>query len=78
MSTMNFYRDQAAVQQAAADAATLGNVRDRCQQAANAWTGLAERLQRADALRSVPRAGEPMAAPLGEPSENPDLGDASA
>ncbi|CAA9487618.1 MAG: hypothetical protein AVDCRST_MAG39-550 [uncultured Sphingomonadaceae bacterium] len=53
MSNKLFYREQAARQQADADAATLDNVRDRCQRAADAWTLLAERIERADSLRAA-------------------------
>ena len=50
MSNKLFYREQAARQQADADTASLDNVRDRCQRAADAWTLLAERIERADTL----------------------------
>ena len=56
MSILPFYREQASRQQSEADAATLANVRDRCQRAADAWTVLADRLQRADDLRGAPGA----------------------
>ena len=51
MSPLIFYREQAAQQQIAADAATLQNVRERCQRAADAWTALADRSERADTTR---------------------------
>ena len=51
-SPMLFYRDQAARQQGEADAATLENVRERCQRAADAWTELADRIERNDARRA--------------------------
>ena len=51
MSPTNFYNEQAAEQQRAADDAGLDNVRDRCQRAANAWTALAVRSERGDAAR---------------------------
>jgi hypothetical protein len=51
MSPLLFYRQQAAQQQAAADAATLQNVRERCQRASDAWAALALRSERADAAR---------------------------
>ena len=51
MSPLIFYREQAAQQQIAADAATLQNVRERCQRAAEAWAALADRSERADNTR---------------------------
>ena len=51
MSPLMFYREQAAQQQLAADAATLDNVRERCQRAADAWLGLANRSERAESAR---------------------------
>ncbi len=74
MSTMLFYRDQAALQQTQADAATLANVRERCQNAANAWTGLADRIQRTDIARAANAPRHDATAPLAEPNENPDSG----
>lgn len=58
MSTLPFYREQASRQQIEADAATLSNVRERCQRAADAWTVLADRLQRADDLRTSKSAAD--------------------
>lgn len=52
MSPLQFYRDQAARSHAEADAATLGNVRDRCSRAAVAWEVMAERISRTDALKA--------------------------
>lgn len=57
MTPLQFYREQAAQQKVAADAATLQNVRERCQRASDAWAALAaksERIadQRADLARS--------------------------
>lgn len=46
MTTLTFYREQAAEQQEAADSATLENVRERCQRAADAWSALATRTER--------------------------------
>ncbi len=51
MSPLLFYREQAARQKVAADAATLPNVRERCRQASDAWTALALRSERADSVR---------------------------
>ena len=48
MSSLLFYREQAAQQQAAADAATLKNVRERCQRAADAWAILAAKSELAE------------------------------
>lgn len=71
MTTLTFYREQAAREQSLADGATLVNVRERCQSAANAWTGLAERLVRTHALRDAQIARHQP-----EPNENPDRGSA--
>lgn len=51
MSPLLFYREQAAQQQLAADAATLQNVRERCQRASDTWAALAERSERAEHAR---------------------------
>jgi hypothetical protein len=48
MTTLAFYRAQAAREQTQADDATLDNARHRNQRAADAWTVLAERAQRAE------------------------------
>ena len=56
MSETSIYRLQAAYQQADAEAATLTNVRQRCERAAYAWTQMAERVERTDALRVEQRA----------------------
>ena len=48
MSSLLFYREQAAQQQAAADAATLENVRERCQRASDAWLALAAKSELAE------------------------------
>lgn len=83
MSTLLFYQEQAAQQTMAADAATLANVRDRCQRAADAWTNLAARSERANAAR-LARPETAAAAPVTADklvdgmSENPDRGYAEA
>lgn len=48
MSPLIFYREQAARQRAAAEEASLENVRERCQRASDAWAALAVRTERAD------------------------------
>lgn len=52
MSTLLFYQGQAAKAQAEADAAILDNVRDRCLRSAQAWAGMADRIERTDKLRA--------------------------
>lgn len=52
MSPPLFYREQAAQRRAAADAATLRNVRERCQRASDAWVALALRSERTDTARA--------------------------
>ena len=56
MSPLQFYRDQAARAYAEADAATLDNVRDRCQRSAVAWQEMADRIARTDAMRATREA----------------------
>ncbi|WP_404337593.1 hypothetical protein AB2M62_02725 [Sphingomonas sp. MMS12-HWE2-04] len=46
------YRDHAAKAQEAADSATLENVRERNQRAAQAWTEIAERHERTERARA--------------------------
>lgn len=53
MSQLQFYREQAAQQRAAADAATLQNVRERCLRAANTWATLAAKSEQAERLRDA-------------------------
>lgn len=45
------YRAQAAAAQARADAAKLGNVREREMAAVDAWTRMAEQAERVEAVR---------------------------
>ena len=47
----NFYRARAAEQHAAADEATLDNVRERCTRAARAWETMADRAERTETMR---------------------------
>ena len=47
------YRDHAAKAQEAADSATLDNVRERNQRAAQAWTEIADRHERTERARAV-------------------------
>lgn len=72
MSPSLFYRTQAEQQQAAADTATLQNVRERCQRAADAWMALATRTERSDTAR-VEAASQKL---LDAANENPDRGSA--
>lgn len=55
MTPLQFYREQAAQQQAAADAATLQNVRERCQRAASAWAALAAKIDQFEVQRAASR-----------------------
>lgn len=50
---LNTYRANAEKAQADADAATLENVRERNQRAADAWGQMAERQERTDRARAV-------------------------
>lgn len=71
MSTLYFYRTQALQQQLAADAATLENVRERCQRAADAWMAFALRSERAEAAREHALSAKRLLEGL---NENPDRG----
>lgn len=51
------YRGHAEKAQAEADAATLTNVRERNQRAADAWKAMAERQERTDRARAVREGG---------------------
>lgn len=73
MSTTHLYRVQAAQQQLAADAATLENVRERCQRASHAWSALADRNDRADEAKAQSRSEKL----LNGLNENPDRGRAA-
>jgi len=68
MTPLQFYREQAAQQKAAADAATLQNVRERCQRAADSWTALAARSERAERQRAA--AQKPVEAIGPAPADN--------
>ncbi|MBY8821933.1 hypothetical protein [Sphingomonas colocasiae] len=70
MLSLQFYQEQAALQQIAADNATLENVRERCQRAADTWAAFAARSERAEKAR-IEAASEKLLAGL---SENPDQG----
>ena len=74
MSPLLFYRQQAQHQQAAADASTLQNLKERCQRASDAWAALAERAERGDNAR-LEAASTKL---LNGMSENPDRGFAAA
>ena len=47
-----FFRRQAITQREAASAATLDNVRERCERAAASWDAMAVRAERTDKLRA--------------------------
>ncbi len=52
MSQSQIYRTQAEAAEAAAHAATLDNVRERCLRSAAAWHEMAERIELTDRLRA--------------------------
>ncbi|WP_374411668.1 hypothetical protein [Novosphingobium colocasiae] len=70
MSSLMFYREQAEIQNVAADAATLPLVRDRCLRAAAAWEELADRAQKTQDARIVKAAAEAGQLRLSEISED--------
>ncbi len=51
VDTAEVYRDRAALERANAAAASLDNVRDRCERAARAWDEMAARIERTTKLR---------------------------
>lgn len=51
-----FFRARAAEQHAAAEAATLDNVRARCERAARAWDEMAARAERTETMRHAREA----------------------
>ncbi|MEE4454035.1 hypothetical protein [Novosphingobium resinovorum] len=57
MSSLTFYREQAEMQEVAANATSLPQVRDRCLRAASAWTELADRAQKTEEARKVKAEG---------------------
>jgi hypothetical protein len=70
MSPLIFYREQAARQKVEAEAATLQNVRERCQRASDAWTALAARSERGDDARRQAAVDKL----LGKPGEDAGAG----
>lgn len=63
MSTqIDFYETRAAEARSAAEAATLGNVRDRNVRAAEAWEAMAARARRGDTFRAKQAADKAAAA----------------
>jgi hypothetical protein len=52
MSEAHLYRARAAECRSQAEETTLQNVRERCLRAAAAWAAMAERGERADAMRA--------------------------
>lgn len=74
MSPLLFYRQQADQQRAAADAATLENVKERYQRASDGWAALAARTERGDNARLEAASAKL----LHGTSENPDRGLAAA
>lgn len=51
-SDLEIFIERAERARADAEAATLGNVRDRCLRAEAAWLGMAARVERADKMRA--------------------------
>lgn len=51
------FRAQAAAAEAAAEAATLDNVRERCLRSAAAWHEMAARIERTDRMRAERTGG---------------------
>ena len=78
MTPLILYRQQAAEEQDAADAAVLENVRDRSRRAAEAWAKLASQIERTDELRATRHATVAAGGHSSDPSENPDRGRATS
>lgn len=51
-SQLQFYRDRVAQARDELESATLEHVRERCRRSEAAWTALADRAARAEAIRS--------------------------
>lgn len=51
-ATSDYYLTQAETCAREAESATLDNVRDRCRRSEQSWRAMADRLQRAEAMRS--------------------------
>ena len=58
----DFYRERAAEALAAAEAATLDNVRDRCLRSGAAWSEMAARAERTEKMRATTAAAKADAA----------------
>ncbi|MBA2918307.1 hypothetical protein GON01_04880 [Sphingomonas sp. MAH-20] len=58
------YRAQALAAEAAAEAATLENVRERCLRSAAAWNEMAARIELTDRLRAERTGGSTLAQPV--------------
>ena len=58
MSQHEFYITRAEEAKAAAEAAVLDNVRERCLRSEAAWSGMAARAARSDKLRAKAEAGK--------------------
>lgn len=52
LGEIDTYRTRAAECRTQADEATLQNVKDRCLRAEEAWTGMAQRLERHETLKA--------------------------
>lgn len=58
MSLLQFYRQQAKLQNDAAAKANLPQVRDQCVRAANAWNVLADRAEQIEEAREIRAAND--------------------
>lgn len=67
MTDRETYLARAAEMRAAAEAATLDNVRDRCLRSEAAWMQMAQRAERTEAMRATLLAAK--AAAAAEPAE---------
>jgi hypothetical protein len=52
-SNLAFFRARAAEAHAAAEAATLDHVRERCERSEAAWTALADKAERSERMRQA-------------------------
>jgi hypothetical protein len=62
MSQLEFYLARIAEAKAAAEAAELDNVRERCLRSVEAWTSMAARAERGDRMRAKAEAEKAAAA----------------
>lgn len=64
-----FYRNRATVERSNSEAATLQNVKDRCDRAASTWEQMAVRAERTQIMRAQREGAKTSAEPVSEMAE---------